>query len=694
MKNEVFISYSSQDADIAFMICDFLEAHLIGCWIAPRNILPGNSWSREIIKGLKESLLTIVVYSDASNASDHVANELAISHKSLHPIIPFKISDQEPIDDIRAFIDTDKKVLAGEDQNDDLERLLRLVLPYVNLSGQRNKIEINTDFEAVINVDGYLSECISAGNPYLLSIPEGEFVISIATKDNEFEKNFLNNDLPNSIDLTLEDLMAECGRREIQTIIKYTAISEVSKCYGFFKEGVMRIDSGNDILYINRNGDVLLNLNQSGLFFNGDTYSEGLIPAQSRKHDKPVTYSYINLDGDVAIDYEFDYAYEFSSDLATVQIGKQYGVIDKNGKFVIEPNLNEAMWFNEGLMSKQEGEKYGYIDTSLNFVIEPKFNKAFAFHQGVAIVEVDDKSWYINHNGERLEYLGIHSKCYSFSRFGLAVVKDNNSCRLINIQGKTVAQYSNIRRSYKFYDFYVVTHNGLTGLIYPWGEICVPPIYEFCDDSFYCSVIRIKKDSISGILCADGTVSWYPDGIVQVNKFMSGMSICENRDGKKGIVDRYMNIICPPIFDDISISDYELMCVEHCGLKGYINHQGKMVIPCIFDYADYGFGKDRPATHVRLGVHEFQIGLNGQWIRNIGMMTEQKDGYIDSDCKLGTIGKFKKEYNEQMLMFHHILESDNPLEASCRMREYLKSHNMLDILKLSPFEEAIKYIDD
>jgi hypothetical protein len=39
--DDIFISYSSIDKEVADKVCSILEENGISCWMAPRNITPG-----------------------------------------------------------------------------------------------------------------------------------------------------------------------------------------------------------------------------------------------------------------------------------------------------------------------------------------------------------------------------------------------------------------------------------------------------------------------------------------------------------------------------------------------------------------------------------------------------------------------------------------------------------------------------
>ena len=79
MAHDVFISHSSKDKAIADAVCAALEASKIRCWIAPRDILPGEKWASAITKAIAESQLIVLIVSSRSNESEDVLNELLIA---------------------------------------------------------------------------------------------------------------------------------------------------------------------------------------------------------------------------------------------------------------------------------------------------------------------------------------------------------------------------------------------------------------------------------------------------------------------------------------------------------------------------------------------------------------------------------------------------------------------------------------
>lgn len=104
MSHRVFISYCHEDRDVAHLVCEGLEKEGIGCWMAPRNVRPGENWGRSIIKALGSSKVMVLIFSEHTNESRHVNNEIerAVSHRV--PIIPFRIDPVQPSEDLELFI--------------------------------------------------------------------------------------------------------------------------------------------------------------------------------------------------------------------------------------------------------------------------------------------------------------------------------------------------------------------------------------------------------------------------------------------------------------------------------------------------------------------------------------------------------------------------------------------------------------
>jgi hypothetical protein len=106
MAHDAFISHSSHDKPVADAVCATLESRGIRCWIAPRDILPGESWPKAIMQGIHQSQAMVVVFSAHSNTSQPVMNEVERAVHNNLVIIPFRIEDVAMTDEMEFFLST------------------------------------------------------------------------------------------------------------------------------------------------------------------------------------------------------------------------------------------------------------------------------------------------------------------------------------------------------------------------------------------------------------------------------------------------------------------------------------------------------------------------------------------------------------------------------------------------------------
>jgi hypothetical protein len=96
LAHDVFLSHSSKDKTIADAVCAALEKDGIRCWIAPRDIRPGQEWPEAIVNAITKSRVMVLIFSANSNNSKDVAKELTLAMNSKVVVIPFKIDDIVP----------------------------------------------------------------------------------------------------------------------------------------------------------------------------------------------------------------------------------------------------------------------------------------------------------------------------------------------------------------------------------------------------------------------------------------------------------------------------------------------------------------------------------------------------------------------------------------------------------------------
>lgn len=100
----VFISYSSKESNVAKAICHMLENEKIHCWMAPRDIIAGQSYAEAIVNGISQATHFILVFSENSQRSKWVLKEVerAISKGTI--IIPVRIENVIPCPEMELYI--------------------------------------------------------------------------------------------------------------------------------------------------------------------------------------------------------------------------------------------------------------------------------------------------------------------------------------------------------------------------------------------------------------------------------------------------------------------------------------------------------------------------------------------------------------------------------------------------------------
>jgi hypothetical protein len=101
---DTFISYSSKNAVEADAVRRALEAAGLVCWMAPRDIRPGEEYPAAIMRGLGASRLMVLVFSADANASPQIVREVERAVSGRMPVLPFKIDGTLPSDSLEYLV--------------------------------------------------------------------------------------------------------------------------------------------------------------------------------------------------------------------------------------------------------------------------------------------------------------------------------------------------------------------------------------------------------------------------------------------------------------------------------------------------------------------------------------------------------------------------------------------------------------
>ncbi|MBE5822301.1 MAG: DUF3298 domain-containing protein [Clostridiales bacterium] len=341
------------------------------------------------------------------------------------------------------------------------------------------------------------------------------------------------------------------------------------------------------------------------LFLKGkDNINSDILQKENNKESKievielPFYSSNINDGGENVLIFEDSYGEYFIMD-------KEGNNITKTGdQGVIHRGYNYISSFSEEVARVEYGGKYNFIKntgepiipsitTSGDSYVDGIYDDARDFKQEVAAVKKDNKWGYIDKEGNEVIPF-IYDYATSFNG-KLAVVRNEGKYGVINKVGKEIVPLTYDEVLYGD-DYYMNLDN---------------------DKSF----IIVKKDNKIGII---------------------------NETGK---------IVVPCIYDEFSYADYEGIVYDEYeereylffegmakviknGKYGYINRNGKEVIPCIYDYAytfSEGFARvckddkwvyiDKEGNEIIFDDYEYIYDFNNGMAR---FMKDDKFGFINA----------------------------------------------------------------
>lgn len=111
----VFLCHSAIDAEVARRICDAIEFDGIECWIAPRDVLPGTTWSEAILDAIEVCRVLVLLLSTHSNASPQVLREVERAVAKHKTILTIRLDESPPTRSLEYFLSSQHWVNASAD---------------------------------------------------------------------------------------------------------------------------------------------------------------------------------------------------------------------------------------------------------------------------------------------------------------------------------------------------------------------------------------------------------------------------------------------------------------------------------------------------------------------------------------------------------------------------------------------------
>jgi len=96
MTAQVFLSYSSKDQKAARTVCTALEDRGLKCWIASRDVGPGENFQETIVRAIRAAKVMVLVFTNHANNSDEIKKEFVLASQNRLTIIPVRMEDIVP----------------------------------------------------------------------------------------------------------------------------------------------------------------------------------------------------------------------------------------------------------------------------------------------------------------------------------------------------------------------------------------------------------------------------------------------------------------------------------------------------------------------------------------------------------------------------------------------------------------------
>jgi uncharacterized membrane protein len=123
MPAQVFLSHSSKDHKIAGIICSALEARGIKCWIANRDVGPGENFQEAIVRAIRSVKIMVLVFTNNANNSAEIKKELALASQHSLTVIPARAEDVIPSEALAYELSTRQWINLFGDWENEIQKL-------------------------------------------------------------------------------------------------------------------------------------------------------------------------------------------------------------------------------------------------------------------------------------------------------------------------------------------------------------------------------------------------------------------------------------------------------------------------------------------------------------------------------------------------------------------------------------------
>ncbi|MGL5808110.1 MAG: WG repeat-containing protein [Xenococcaceae cyanobacterium] len=365
---------------------------------------------------------------------------------------------------------------------------------------------------------------------------------------------------------------------------------------------------------------------------------------------QPGIYGFVDRTGKMIIPPQFDIATDFIEGLALVQNDCGWGFIDRTGKIVISPQFDKISGIIHKLIVVKVNEKYGFVNSTNMGIVKPQFDNVYGYKTASSFsdwAEFTTKEVYrqldiasnLFKDSNKLIKVNINGKRSFVDGDGKIVIQPKFE-RVIFLNEKTALakindKFSFIDRTGNILDRSQLntisdSYEGLAIAIDSWGRLITlkkPLITRFLDNNllrsefsleyFYNNNLANSYSDLNEIL---------PSNFREMLVFSNGRGLIEF-DGKYGYINTQGKIVIPLKFEQATPFYKELAGVKVKNKWGFIDRTGKIVIQPQFDEV-YPFSD---------GLARVRVGDTSKYTDKLGWNFKQ----------LECFEKFRQNQNEQ-----------------------------------------------
>jgi len=304
-------------------------------------------------------------------------------------------------------------------------------------------------------------------------------------------------------------------------------------------------------------------------------------------------WGYVNANGEIVIDFQYDSAQFFLDGVACVEKNNKKFIIDTNGEVLSDLSAYDSMSnLGDKMILVCTDGLYGVVSHKGTVRVEPQWDFVSAAENNLHVVSKNGKYGYVSTSGNII-LDPVYTYANPFSEDAAYVETADGAHQLIDRKGNVLLEdaYSSV------VDGVVVVHrDGAWGLSDPNGEIHVECVWDDVQAPSE-GLVAVCKDDLWGFSDYSGTVVIEPQWNF-VWDFSDDMAITAQMSSETGSTDLYGCInkigleICPPQYTKLlSFSDGLAAFLDpDTQLWGYIDKEGTVVIKPSYDEA-YSFSE-------------------------------------------------------------------------------------------------------